>query len=229
MPRLFWLTTLLLTLAPLSAQAACPVGQPSALNYIRRDNNRCEGLRDRQDASGSLSLISFVTTNLTSLANPLNIRVVGSPTPTLQVQEFSRNYRLDDVQMQASGNDAVFPLNSRILQNAGIKDPNRLLAIASVTRNAAAVYYPTILGQASGSYTFVLYAPQPTVFKKIQIRQPSQPGKPYLNQSLSQPRTGQIPFKWNYGSAPAGDYELYVEDSQGKQRRFPFKHNRQWL
>lgn len=228
MKRLVWLTTLLLTCVPLAAQAICPAGNPTTLNYIRRDNNRCEGLRDRQDASGSLSLVSFVTSNLSSLTNPLTIRVVGTPNPTLEVQEFSRNYRLDNVQMKPSGNGATFPLNPRILQNAGITTPNRLLAIAYVIRNASPIYYPTVLGKASSSYTFVLFAPKPTAFKKIQIRQ-SGNAKSYLNQSLSQAREGVIPLQWNYGNAPAGDYELYVEDNQGSQRRFSFKHNRQWL
>jgi flagellar basal-body rod modification protein FlgD len=99
MKCLLWLTTLLLTFAPLSAHATCPPGNPNTLNYIRRDNNRCEGLRDRRDASGSLTLVSFVTSNLSSLSNPLMIRVAGSTNPTLEVQEFSRNYRLDDVRM----------------------------------------------------------------------------------------------------------------------------------
>ncbi len=228
MKRLFCFTTLLLTLAPLSAQATCPSGKPSALSYMRRDNNRCEGLRDRQNASGSLSLVSFVTTNLDSLSDPLTIRVAGSNNPTLEVQEFSRNYRLDDVQMKPSGNGATFPLNPRILRNAGITKPDRLRAIAYVVPNTAAVYYPIILGSASGSYTFVLYAPKPTAFKKIQIRKAGN-SKPYLNQAFSQAREGEIPLQWSYGNAPAGDYELYIEDSNGKQRRFTFKHNRQWL
>jgi hypothetical protein len=61
-PILF-LVTLLLTLAPLSAQASCPPGNPEWISYIRRDNNRCEGKRDGRDASGNLSLVSLATTN----------------------------------------------------------------------------------------------------------------------------------------------------------------------
>jgi flagellar basal-body rod modification protein FlgD len=228
MKHLIWFTTLLLIATPLSAEAVCPKGNPTTLSYIRRDNNRCEGLRDRRDASASLSLVSFVTTNLSNLANPLNIRVAGSTNPTLEVQEFSRNYRLDDVQMQPSGNSAIFPLNPTILQKAGITTPTSLLAIAYVIRNTSPVYYPTILGKASGRYTFVLYAPKPTAFKTIQIRKLGTP-KPYLTQSLRQLQEGEILLQWNYGNAPAGDYELYVQDSQNKQRHFPFKHNQQWL
>ena len=154
--------------------------------------------------------------------------MAGNTNPTLEVQEFSRNYRLDNVKMKPSGNGATFPLNPKILQNAGITTPTRLLAIAYVIRNASPTYYPTILGKASGSYTFVLFAPKPTAFRKIQIRK-SGSAKLYLNQSTRQPREGEIPLQWNYSNAPAGDYELYLEDSQGSQRRFPFKHNRQWL
>ncbi|NJR52181.1 MAG: hypothetical protein HC780_24040 [Leptolyngbyaceae cyanobacterium CSU_1_3] len=228
MKRLVWLTSLLLTLAPPPAQAACPTGNPTTLSYIRRDNNRCEGLRDRRDASGSLSLVSFATSSLSNLSDPLTIRVAGSANPTLEVQEFSRNYRLDAVRMNPSGNGATFSLNPKILRNAGITTPNSLLAIAYVIRNASPIYYPTILGNASGTYTFVLFAPKPTAFRKIQIRR-SGDSKTYLNQSLRQSREGEIPLQWNYSNAPAGDYELFVEDSQGSQRRFPFKHNRQWL
>lgn len=114
------------------------------------------------------------------------------------------------------------------MQNAGITTPTSLLAIAYVIRNASPVYYPTILGKPSGSYTFVLFAPKPTAFRRIQIRKLGNT-QPFLNQSLQRSREGEIPLQWNYGNAPAGDYELYVEDSQGSQRRFPFKHNRQWL
>lgn len=227
MKHILLLTTLLITLAPLSAQAGCPQGDASKLNYIRRDNNRCEGLRDHRDASGSLSLVSFVTSTLTNLPNLLTIRVAGITNPTLEVQEFSRNYRLDDVQMNPSSNSATFPLNTKILQNAGI-NVNSLRAAAFIIRNASPVYYPTILGKASGSYTFVIYSPKPTAFKKIQILKLGNP-KPYLDQSLSQPRVGQIPFQWKYGTAPAGAYELYLEDSLGNQQRFRFEHNPQWF
>lgn len=226
MKLLLLLTTFLLTLAPNPAQAACPPGDPNKLNYIRRDNNRCEGMRDRRDASGSVSLVSFVTSNLSNLPNSLTIRVGGSTNPVLEVQELSRNYRLDDVQMNRSGSSASFPLDTKILRNADIK-VNNLLAAAYVVRNTSRIYYPTILGKASGSYTFVLYAPGPTTFRKIQIRKVGN-STLYLNQSLSQPLEGQIPLRWSYGRVPAGSYELYVEDSRGK-RRFRFEHNPQWL
>ncbi len=228
MKYLVYLTSLLLVFSPLAAQATCPSGNPNSLNYVRRDNNRCEGLRDRRDASGSLSLVSFVTSSLSSLADPLNIRVAGSTNPTLEVQEFSRNYRLDDVKMKPSGNGATFPLDPKILRSAGITTPDSLLAIAFVLRGSSPIYFPTILGKPSGSYTFVLFAPKPTAFKKIQILKVGS-SKPLLNTSLSQMLEGQIPVDWRYGNAPAGDYVLMVEDSQGHQRRFPFKHNRQWL
>lgn len=227
MKSLLFLTTLL-CLIPLSAQASCPKGDPTKLSYIRRDENRCEGLRDRRDASGSLMLISFVTTNLTQISDPLNIRVAGNPKPTLEVQELTRNYRLDDVKMQSKGNSAQFSLNPKILSKSGIKTVNSLLAIAYTIHSSSPIYYPTILGNASSSYTFVLYAPKATIFKTIQIR-PKNNSKIYFSQSLSQPREGQIPFQWSHGNAPAGDYELYVEDSKGNQRHFQFQHNPKWL
>jgi len=229
MKQILWLTTTLVcTLFPLSAVAACPTTSPNPFAYVRRDNNRCEGLRDGKDASGSLSLISFVTSSLKDISNPLTIRVPGSSKPILEIQEFSRNYRLDEVKMQPSGNGATFSLNSRILRNAGITKTETLFAIAYTMRNASPMYYPTILGKASKLYTFVLYTEKPTAFRKIQIRRPGS-ATPLLNQSFRQPRIGSISFQWQYGNAPVGNYELYLEDSEGSTSRFPFKHNRQWL
>jgi hypothetical protein len=229
MKRLLPLTAILVcTLFPLSAGAACPTSSPNPLAYVRRDNNRCEGLRDGKDASGSLSLISFVSSNLKDISNPLPIRVPGSTSPILEVQEFSRNYRLDEVKMQPSGNGSAFSLNSRILQNAGITKPESLFAVAYVIRDGSPIYYPTFFGKASSQYTFVLYTEKPTAFKKIQVRRQGS-STLVLDQSFRQPRTGSILVQWRYDSAPTGNYELYLEDSQGEVSRFPFKHNRQWL
>jgi hypothetical protein len=142
MKRLFLLTAALVcTLFPLSVKAACPTSDPNPLAYVRRDNNRCEGLRDGRDASGSLFLISFVTSSLKDISNPLKIRVPGSSNPILEVQEFSRNYRLDEVKTQSSGNGSTFSLNSRILQNAGITKTENLFAIAYTMRDASPMFY----------------------------------------------------------------------------------------
>jgi hypothetical protein len=228
MKPILFLTTLLLILVPLSAQAACPQGNPDWIAYIRRENNRCEGKRDGRDASGSLMLVSFITTNLSKLPNSLVIRVAGNNNPSLEVQEYSSNYRLDEVKMKSSGQSAIFPLDTKIMRKALIDNVKSLLAVAYTIQNASAIYYPIVLGKPSGSYTFVLYSPKPTVFKKIQIRNLSN-STLHLNQSLRQPLDGNISLKWPYSSAPAGDYQLYLEDDRGNLSRFKFKHNPQWL
>jgi hypothetical protein len=228
MKPILFLSTILLTLAPLSAQAYCPQGNPDWIAYIRRDNNRCEGKRDRRDASGSLVLVSFLTTNLSSLPNSLAIRVIGSNNPSLEVQEYSSNYRLDEVKMTPRGQNSIFSLDTKIMRKAPIANFKSLLAVAYIIKNASPIYYPIVLGNASGSYTFVLYSPSPTIFKKIQIHN-LRNSKLYLEQSLSQPREGNISLNWKYGSAPADDYTLYLEDDQGNRSRFKFKHIPQWL
>jgi flagellar basal-body rod modification protein FlgD len=222
------LTVLLISHTSLPVYAYCPPGDPSWLSYIRRDNNRCEGMKDGRDASSSLSLRSFMTSSLTNLPSSLSIWVAGSSTPNVVVQEFSRNYLLDDVNMIPSGKNSFFSLNTDLMRRVGIRNVNSLFAHAYVIQNASTVYYPVVLGKKSNSYTYVLYAPGSSVLEKIQIRQLGN-NKTFLNQSLSQPRKGVIPFQWKYGNASSGDYELYVEDGSGNPRRFRFKHNPKWL
>jgi hypothetical protein len=213
--------------------AACPKNVHDSLSYQLRDNNRCEGLQSHQNASSGLHLISFVsfsTTNSGSIGDTLRILVAGHPKPRLEVHEFFRSYRLDQVQMSPKGNGAFFHLDSSILRRSRITTIERLRAIAYVNSDSSRTYYPTVLGKASNKYIFMLRSNRLRIFKIMRVRQliSSKPYEKDLIQSQAYPRE-EITAPWGYKDAPAGDYELYVVDSENNMRRFPFKHNRQWL
>ena len=218
---------LILGFSPLAAYASCPEGNPRSLAYIRRDNNRCEGLQPRNAATRTFSLISFSTSNLSSYPDTLNIRVPGkgNTRPTIAVQSFYRNYRLDSLDTSSSSSGFTFNLNTNVLRKADIS-PKRLLATASIIRDSGAVYFPVILGKASGRYEFVIYSPQRTIFPTLEIRRN---GKVVFSNPRNNPKQGQIRFAWEYGNAPAGSYELYIVDGQGQRRTFRFEHNPNWF
>ncbi|NET07866.1 MAG: hypothetical protein F6K09_23545 [Merismopedia sp. SIO2A8] len=224
--RITLISLLLLSLSPLAAQA-CPEGHNRSLAYIRRDNNRCEGLLDSRDATSTIYLIAFSTSNLNSYPETLKIEVpgTGNRQPNIEVQSFYRNYRLDQLDSKYSSSGFLFPLNTNVLKKSGI--PIRLLrATAYINRNSTPFYFPVILGQPSDRYEFVLYSPQRNTFPTFEIR--SQ-GKVLSSNPRQTPRRGQIRFAWKYGDAPAGTYELYIVDGEGKERTFRFQHDPSWL
>ncbi|NEP00843.1 MAG: hypothetical protein F6K58_19695 [Symploca sp. SIO2E9] len=224
--RIPLISLLLLSLNPLVAQA-CSEGHHRSLAYIRRDNNRCEGLLDSHDATSTISLISFSTSNLNSYPNTLKIEVpgTGNRQPNIEVQSFYRNYRLDQLNSKSGSSGFSFPLNTDVLKKSGVGISN-LRATAYITRDSAFLYFPVILGQPSDRYEFVLYSPRRTTFSTLEIR--SQ-GQVLFSNPRQTPQRGQIRFAWEYGNAPAGTYELYIVDGEGKERTFRFQHDPNWL
>lgn len=221
-PKILILSSLLLlSLSPLAAQA-CPKGNPQSLAYIRRDDNRCEGLQDR-NASSAFALISFSTGNLNSYPNTLNIRVpvTGNTSPEITLQSFEKNYRLDQINARSNSSGFTFDLSTKVLQKAQVPAQS-LRGLAFITRDSGAVYFPVILGQPSGRYEFVVYSPQRTTFPTFEIRHNS---KVVTRSPRNNPQQGQIRFAWEYGSAPAGVYELYIVNGQKQSRSFRFEHN----
>ncbi|MBX9254312.1 hypothetical protein H1Q63_10220 [Desmonostoc muscorum CCALA 125] len=218
----FTLTSLfLLGFSPLTAQA-CLTGNPESLAYIRRDNNRCEGLQKR-NVSSRLELISLSTGKLTSYPATLNIRVpaLGSIPPKVQVQSHYRKYLLDKIDFEYSTNGFVFPLKTTVLTKAGIPS-NTLRAIAYINQNGQITYVPVILGGVIGKYNFVVYSSERRIFRTIEIRHN---GKALRKESRNTPQQGQIQFTWTYGDAPSGIYELYLKDDQNQPYTFRFQHN----
>lgn len=220
-PKIILSSLLILSLSPLAAQA-CPQGNPESLAYIRRDGNRCEGLGDRS-ATGTFSLISFSTGNLSSYPNTLNIRVpvTGNTSPEITLQSFERNYRLDEIKARSNSSGFTFDLSTKVLQKAQVPAQS-LRALAFITRDSVPVYFPVILGQPSGRYEFVVHSPQRTTFPTFEIRHNS---KVVVRRPRNNPQQGQIRFAWKYGNAPAGLYELYIVDGQKQSRTFRFEHN----
>lgn len=217
---------LLLGLSPLAAQA-CPIGNPNSLAYIRRDENRCEGLRDRNISSG-FELISFATTNLgDAYPSSLMIRVpgTGNTRPAIVVQSFEKNYRLDNLNSAQSNGSYAFALNTTVLERAKI--PTRSLrATAYITRNSSPVYFPVVLGGSSGSYEFVIFSPERTTFPTFEIRHN---GQAVYKNPRTTPQEGFVRLSWSYGNSPTGSYELYIVDGEGQRRSFRFEHNADWF
>lgn len=217
---------LLLSLTPPAAQA-CPPGHPNSLAYILRDNNRCEGLRDRRYASSTFSLISFFTGNLNNYPDILTLRVpsISNVSPTIEVQSFFRNYRLDSLVLRPGSKGFTFLLNTTVLKRANVPIGS-LRATAYITRNSELIYFPVILGQPSGRYEFVVYSPERTTFPTFEIRRNN---RAVFRNPRRFPHQGQIHLFWEYGNAPAGTYELYMIDGKGQRRSFRFEHNPNWL
>lgn len=206
---------------PVSAQA-CPSGNPESNAYIRRDDNRCEGVISR-NASRGLRLTSFSTGELSNkYPTKLDIRIPmkGKTPPELKLESYYRRYLLDKITLQRSPNGFSFPLKTTILQKAGI--PSRSLrALSHIKRNGNDIYFPVVLGGVSNQYQFVLYSSEGRSFPKIQIRYQ---GKPVFTTSRKIPRK-QHKIPWKYGKAPSGIYELYLEDSKNRVSKFRFQHN----
>lgn len=215
------------SLGTLPAEAGCQPGNPNSLAYIRRDNNRCEGLQEEK-AAAPFKFVSFSTGNLTNTyPNSLQIRVpgTGNARPEIIIQSDYRNYYLDELAIRESPSGFTFNLPTTILKKAAI--PARtLLASASIIRDSVETYFPVILGQPSVQYQFVIFSPERTTFPTFAIRRN---GQIIYNQPRNNPTQNYVSLTWKYGNAPAGTYELYLVDGSGKTRNFRFQHNPNWF
>jgi hypothetical protein len=225
-PRIALISLFMLSLTPLAAQA-CPSGNPQSLAYIRRDNNRCEGLRDR-NASDAFGLLSFSTSALSSYPDALTIRVPGTSNtpPTITLQSFFRNYLLDSINPNFNKSGYTFALNTRTVLQSATVPLTSLRALAYINRDSNPVYFPVILGSPGRQYQFVLNLPQRTTLPKLEIRRN---GQAIFKKPQNDPQDGEFSFNWSYGNATAGTYELYIEDGEGQHRTFRFQHNPDWL
>ncbi len=216
---------MLLLAAALPARA-CPKGNPDSLAYIRRDNNRCEGVQPR-NATDTFSLISFSTGTPSDYGDRLTIRVPGTRVrPELEVQSFSRNYRLDRVASRFNGSGSfLFALNTRVLQRAEIS-PGSLRATAYINEGAR-IYLPVVLGSPSERYEFVVNNPRQRAFPTFEIR--GSDGRVVKASPRKVAQRRQVYFTWVYGKAPAGEYQLHIKDDRGQKRVFWFRHNRRWF
>ena len=229
MRRIAFLTLTILSLTPLSA-IACQNGHPDSLAYIRRDNNRCEGLKDGQDVSLSFRLTSLVSRSLNSYPDTLTVKIPApnNSKPNLVIQSFFRNYRLDEIKLEPN---FIFNLPTAILQKAKIP-LNKLRALAYITEKSQNVYFPVILGTPSPQYEFVIYSPERVIFTNLEVRHNGKviPGSPSPRPN---PIQGEVTYTWNPANAPEnGRYELYVQakgENQTRAYSYYFEHHNNWL
>ena len=225
--KLLFIGLLLFCFNPKVAQACPRTRNPRSLAYVRRENNRCEGLQRRNISSSTFDLISFSTSNIYRYPKTLNIRVrgTGRTRPIIEVQSFFRNYRLDRVKARYTAFGFNFPLKTGVLRRAAIPW-RKLRSLAYINRNSNRIYFPVILGKSSGKYKFIINSPRRNTFPIFKIRRN---GRTILSKPRKTPRRGHITLTWKYGKAPAGIYELYIVNGKGKRRTFRFRHNPRWL
>ncbi|MEH2405295.1 hypothetical protein [Nostoc sp.] len=220
----------LFSLSTLPAQAACNGGNPQSTAYIRRDNNRCEGIQPREVVSG-INLISLVTRGINKYPNLLTLLIprLGNSTPEVTVESLNKNYLLDNLSLIQSQSRFTFPLKPDVLNKAAIL-PNTLRALAEVN----SVYLPVTIGQPSGQYEFVFYTSSRAKFSTFEILRNS---KVVYSSPRNNAQHGEVIFTWNGRKATAGRYEVHVVAQQERigrppekfDRRFKFEHNPNWL
>ena len=228
--NILFISLLLLSLFPRVANA-CEKGNPWSVAYLLRDNNRCEGIVERNVAGDVLpDLISFATSNLTEYPNNLKIQVPGDSNqePIISIQSFLKRYRLDELKTEYLQPNYTFDLNTRrVLQHRSVQVPlSSLRSLAFIIEDSEPIYFPVILEESSDKYEFVIQSLNSTTFPILEIRYQ---GEPVFSDPRNNPQQGHIRLIWNHQNQPAGRYELYLENSEGVSRTFPFKHDPSWF
>jgi hypothetical protein len=213
---------------------ACPNGNPNDLDYIRRENNRCEGILKHSPISGSLRLISFATRGINSFGDSLTIRIPRLPNtliPNVTLRVIDSRYQLDDLHLVAHSETYDFHWSTDILKAAGISLKD-LRAIASMGEQI--IYIPVIIGTSTNQYEFVFYSSSPVRFQTFQIKYN---GTIVHNSFTSSFEKGEIHFPWVIHNQLEGRYQIYYEAEIERIGRAPrlvrrtinFAHNPNWL
>ncbi|MEA5469754.1 hypothetical protein [Spirulina sp. 06S082] len=216
------------------AQAACPNGNPQELNYIRRENNRCEGIVERSSISGSLRLISLTTRGVNSFGNNLTIRIprlANTSRPNVTLRAIEQDYQLNELRLVPRSQTYNFHWSTYVLKKAGIL-PTNLRAIANT--GSQIVYIPVIIGSPADRYEFVFHSSSPVRFKTLQIKHN---GTIVHTDSTPIFEKGEISFPWDGRNQNTGRYQLYYEAEIERIGRAPrlvrrtltFAHNPNWL
>ncbi len=223
-----FISVYLLNMTSLTANT-CPTGRPRDISYIRRDNNRCEGILDSRPISNNFELVAFSTSNLTNYPDTLKIRVprMESDKLIIIIQSYTKNYLLDKIEAEPSPSEFIFNLKTNtVLKRAKIPF-NSLLPLAFVEINSIPIYHPVILEQPSNGYKFVIYTRNRRTFHKVEIRQNDKVISNLNPRNI--PKRGTITFSWQPQNTPVGTYQFYLEDGNGKSISFSFKHDPNWL
>mgnify|MGYP001793736429 CR=1 FL=1 len=211
---------------------ACELAESGSLDYALQEDNRCEGIQDRIQVSGSLDLISFTSTNGGSLGTTVRIRVPRRDRnqPFFRMQEPESRWLLERVPFTSQGDFYLYNLSTRILNGSDVDDLDDLRAIA--VTGTQRVYLPTLLGSPARGYEFVFYSVDRVKFLKAEVRGTDIAWGP------QGARTGEKSFGWsNANQTPAGRYEFYYEAEIEQGNRAPelirrsiaFWHNPDWL
>ena len=220
---------------------ACPDGNPEDISYIRRDNNRCEGIFSRIDLASSLRLISLATRKITTLGENLTIRIpqlANSPEPEVVVKAIDARYQLDQLELEfnSQSKSYYFNLPTYVIKKALVRT-NKLRGLAKF--GTQEVYIPVIIGTLAPRYELVFYAEDSTRFPNVEIRLNDQL---VYKTSRRYYQDGEIIFTWdgtwNGRKAPPGRYEFYyfaeLEQRANKppeqvSRSIFFEHHPNWL
>jgi len=233
--KLLFASVIALTLSQMPA-LACPEGNPRSTAYIRRGNNRCEGIKREPVSANSLRLISIATRNIPSYPAEVSMKIPGingGGKPEVKVQSLDKNYQLDNPSLTENSGFYTLFWDSYVLKQERVPSDS-LRALASVSFGSQVVYAPVILGQSSGQYEFVFYSPSRVKFPVFRILRN---GKEVYSNPRKIPQTKEMIFTWDSRNAPAGRYELQIEaeiEPRGKptekiNRKIVFEHNPNWL
>ena len=235
--KLLFTSVIALSLSQIPA-LACPEGNPRSTDYIRRNNNRCEGIQRQSVNGNSLNLISIATRNIPNIyGETVSMKIPqikGAGKPEVRVQSLDKNYQLDNPLFTENSGFYTLPnWDSYVLKREDIPS-NSLRALASVTFGSQVVYVPVILGQSSGQYEFVFYSLSRVKFPVFRILQN---GKEVYSTPRKVAQTNEMIFTWDSRNAPAGRYELQYEaeiEARGNppeklNRKIVFEHNPKWL
>lgn len=231
--QLGWVTLVVCGLIGTPTQACELADDPNSLEYSLREDNRCEGIQERFQVSGSLDLISLTSTRGGApRGTSIQVRVPrrDSSQPFFLMQEPESNYRLDNISFIDRGIFYLYNLSTRYLGQIGVDDLDDLRAIAAT--GTQRVYLPTLLGPPASSYQFVFYSVDRVQFLEAGIRDTT------ASWGRQEPRRGEKSFTWEEAqNAPAGRYEFYYVAEIEQRNRPPerisrsiaFWHDPSWL
>ena len=194
------------------AEATCQSGNSRNLYYIRRQGNRCEGIKSSTGVGSGIELISFSTSNTATQIGAellLRIRHDDRTAPQVKIESLRHSYLLDELVLTNNSEYSIFSLPTKVLKEIGIS----ISELASVAYSPQGTLLPVILGSSSDTYRFVLNAPRYTRISSFEIRQGDV--AIYTNQPRGRRPPGEISLSWNgknslgeYSSS--GNYQLYI-------------------
>lgn len=218
---------------------ACENGNPESTSYIRRDNNRCEGIVRQlsgESSTGLFRIISLVIGTITSFGSDLTLNFphLGSGTIELRVQSLKANYLLDDVNF-APGSSS-FRVPTKVLKQAQVPTDS-LRTLAWVSSGINVVYVPVILEQKSSEYQFVFFTRGAASFPKLEIVRVKDGQIVYSKPRLYPQSAGEVFVNWDGHKQPPGRYELRItalQEQVGKppkqlSQNITFEHNPGWF